>query len=280
MEKLTLPENRGYLIAIIGGIEALTAFLLMPYITLVYPGSGGVSFALSAFSDGGLIWVELILALAAIIIPAVLIFRSNPFGLSGTPLETQVRIGIYSLIGIGALGLLAQLIVALNGGDFTINGQTLNALNSGSNSSLNINYSTGFWFFLLSMLAVAVGGGIAFKEKIGLPSSAHTWTPSTQYPPYQQDVPPAPDYVAYPQQWQQGQPGQQPPLQYPAYDPQQWQPTQQQQPPPPPYQGYNPQQWQPTQQQQPNPQQWQPTQPPQPPQTNPQYPQQKPPQQP
>ncbi len=95
MEKLTLPENRGYLIAIIGGIEALTAFLLMPYITLVYPGSGGVSFALSAFSDGGLIWVELILALAAIIIPAVLIFRSNPFGLSGTPLETQVRIGIY-----------------------------------------------------------------------------------------------------------------------------------------------------------------------------------------
>ncbi len=265
MEKLTLPENRGYLIAIIGGIEALTAFLFMPYINLNGPAAYSDVLPFSAFSDGGLIWVEVILALAAIVIPALLVFRHNPLGLTGTPVETKVRIGIYTLIGIGALGLLAQLIVALNAGDFNINGQTLNALNAGSNTSLNISYSGGFWLYLLSMVAVGAGAGLAFKTKIGFPSTARTWTPPTQYPPYQQDVPPVPDYASYQQQWPQGQQGQQPPLQYPVYDSQQWQVTQQKQPPSQ-YQSYNPQQWQ---------------QPPPPPQQqpNPQYPQQMPPQQ-
>src|SRR5258708_14869245 len=180
MEKLALPENRGYLIAGIGGIEALLAFLFMPYVSIPVAYNGGVSITFSAMSDGGLIWVEVLLALLAIAIPALVVYRNNPFGLSGTPVETQVRWGIYTLIGIGALGLLAQLIVVLNVGSFGFNGQTLGS----ANSITNISYSTGFWFYLLSMIAVVAGGGLAFRKKIAPASSLQSLTPPTQYPPY------------------------------------------------------------------------------------------------
>ncbi len=228
MEKLKEQRYRGYVIAGIGGIVAFIAFFL-PYVSV---SAVIISISASGSQIGGWLWFEFLAALVAIAIPLVLIYRNNAFGLTNMPIEKQIRYGIFTLIGAGAVGLLIELIAALQihsalSGTTGVDPTTL---------GVSVSLSIGYWLYLLSAIAIVVGGvGQAWQYPSATqypPYGQQYPGPSTQYPPYQSaDQTPYPSY----------------PAQYPPVDQQQYQPTELKQPYPP----TGPQQYQPTEQQQP-----------------------------
>jgi hypothetical protein len=286
MNLLKEQRNRGYVIAGVGGIVAFISFFL-PYVSVsvlgatVYSASG--STIASIFN--GLLWFELLASLVAIAVPIVLIYRSDKaFGLTNMPLEKQVRYGIFGIIGAGALGLLAELIVAINLSSYL--GQY-----NGSSSPAGIGMGFGYWLYLLSAIAIVVGGIMAYRSGSATGFASSAWQyPVTQYPPYSQPSSSLPQtqYPPYGQPYPTGdQPPPYPPYQYPTGDQQQYLPTELKQPypqtgPNPSQYGqqqYGSQQWDPTElrpnpQTGPNPQQQQQFYPPmqQPEQQQPPYP--------
>ena len=239
MEKLKEQRYRGYVIAGIGGIVAFIAFFL-PYLTYSQFGGSISANASQAASFNGLLWIELLIAIAAAAIPALLIYRSNPLGSATTPIEKQIRWGIYGLIGAGALGVLAQFIFAITVNSYSILGVSL--------TSLGVGYGFGYWLYLLSAIAIVVGGVMAYRTMPALIAGQSSWQypSSTQYPPYGQQYPAPPtQYPPYQSADQTPYPSY--PAQYPPADQQQYQPTELKQPYPP----TGPQQYQPTEYQQP-----------------------------
>lgn len=218
MDMLKQEKNRGYLIAGIGGIIGFIAFLL-PYVSVSVLGYGA---SISGASAAGWLWFEAIAAIVAIAVPALLIYRSNPFGMATTPVEKQIRWGIYAIIGAGVFGLLIHILFAIDVNNISYNGVSLG-------SFVSVGLSFGFWLYLLCALAIIVGGVFAMRAAkpaaATVPPQVQNWQyppPSTQYPPYPQ------------QQW-----GQQPPPQYPQQYPP-VQPPPQQYPPVQPPQQYPP----------------------------------------
>ena len=157
----TLQQNAGSLAAGIGGIVALFAFLFLPYITITAGLFGQSVNATTIGSSQGLIWFEALLAIGAVVVAALLVFRRNLFGMVRSPMTTQTHPGIhaYTLIAIGALGILGQLLFALNLSNYNYEG--------GSIMSMGVSYSVGFWLYLLAMTAVTVGGALALVQNHG-----------------------------------------------------------------------------------------------------------------
>lgn len=176
MNTLKEERNRGYVIAGIGGVVAFIAFFL-PYVSgSIYASGYGISW--SGSTIGGGLYFELLAALAAIAVPLVLIYSKNAFGLTNMPPDKQIRAGIFTIIGAGIVGLLCELILAINHN--TIDGIDLTTYAVG----LNI----GWWLYLLSAMAIIVGGVMALRNPQAL--VPRTWQyPTTQYP-YNQPYPP------------------------------------------------------------------------------------------
>ena len=248
MDKLKEQRYRGYVIAGIGGIVAFIAFFL-PYVSV---SAVIISISVSGSQIGGWLWFEFLAALVAIAIPLVLIYRNNAFGLTNMPIEKQIRYGIFTLIGAGAVGLLIELIAAIN----------LHSALSGTTGvdpasiGVSVNLSIGYWLYLLASIAIVVGGVMAYRTMPALIAGQSWQYPSaTQYPPYGQQYPgPSTQYPPYQSADQTPYPSY--PGQYPQADQQQYQPTEYQQPPYPqqqypqqqyPQQQYPPQQYPPSQ---------------------------------
>lgn len=208
MNTLKEERNRGYVIAGIGSIVAFIAFFL-PYVSVaVYTSGYGISW--SGSTIGGGLYFELLVALAAIAIALVLIYSKNAFGLTNMPPDKQIRIGIFTLIGAGVVGVLCELILAINHN--TIDGVDL--------TIYAVGLSIGWWLYLLSAIAIIVGGVMALRNPQAL--AAQTWQyTATQYP-YNQPYPP--QSAQYPPYATTGQPHYPPPY---TADPELYQPTEQ-----------------------------------------------------
>ncbi len=258
MNTLKEERNRGYVIAAIGGVVAFIAFFL-PYVSVsVYTSGYGISF--SGSTIGGGLYFELLAALAAIAIPLVLIYSKNAFGLTNMPPDRQIRVGIFTIIGAGIVGELCEFILAIN--HSSINGIDL--------TMYAVGLGIGWWLYLLSAIAIIVGGVVALRNPQAL--APQTWQyPATHnpynspyppqsghYPPYsttgQPHYPPyAPPYTADPELYQPTEQGQQygpterrptpqtGPQHYPNTGPQS-QPYASSEPPPPPPPPYSSQQ--------------------------------------
>lgn len=100
--KIKQQKNRGYVIAGAGAAVALFAFYFLPY-SATYTDTFGHE-TLTASNSGlghGLLWLELLLALAALVVAARLVFGSNPFGMTTTSLATQTHWGGPSIDWLG-----------------------------------------------------------------------------------------------------------------------------------------------------------------------------------
>ena len=259
MATLKLDKNRGYLIAGIGAFVALFAFLYLPFVSISSAGSSSAfSFTttLAAHYQGG-IWLEGILALALLVLACLLLFRTNPFGSSRTPIVNQIRGGIYGLGGGAILSILVQFIISLSIGSSI---QAANGGGGSTSSTVSAGYDYGSWLYLLGMIAVIVGSVLAYR-KAGLvastpgasayqqgqsPSMPYSVPGSSPYdssysssapqgsvPPYQQNVQPSSPYNTqgssaspYQQEAQNPYPYQVPNQQPPQGPPQQqWPPS-------------------------------------------------------
>jgi hypothetical protein len=246
MDTLKLQKNRGYVIAGIGGIVAFIAFFL-PYVSTPVAALSLSGSQVTQFQ--GLLWLELLVAIAAIVVAALLIYRSNPFGMATTPVEKQIRWGIYGLIGAGALGVLMQIIFAIGLNSISFMGVSI--------TSVGVGLGFGYWLYFLAVVAIGVGG--IYAMRMGA-ATAQPWmynSQSTQYPPYSSQLPYSqppyvtgdsmPPYVSQPPSYPSY--GSTP---YPPPTEQQYQPTELKDPPYPvgqPPTDYSPTQFRP----QPNP---------------------------
>lgn len=258
MNALKEESNRGYVIAGIGGIVAFIAFFL-PYVSVsVYTSGYGISF--SGSTIGGGLYFEILAALAAIAIALVLIYSKNAFGLTNMPPDKQIRAGIFTIIGVGIVGVLCELILAINH----------NSIDGIDLTIYAVGLSIGWWLYLLSAIAIIVGGVMALRNPQALvprtwqyPAAQYPYNQpyppqSAQYPPYpttgQSQYPPTtPQYPADPELYQATEPGQQygpterrstpqtGPQQYPNTGPHS-QPYPLSEPPPPPPPPYSSQQ--------------------------------------
>ena len=164
METLAQEKNRGYLVAGIGATVALFAFLFLPYISYSM-GIIGVSISgIQIANAQGLVWLEALLPLVAIVLAALLVYKSNPFGMTTIPLGTQIRWGVYSLLGAGILSLVIHIVLALN-----TNG-TLQAVtgNPVLGSFISAGYSIGYWLYLLAAIAIIAGAVLTLRMPMSL----------------------------------------------------------------------------------------------------------------
>lgn len=169
---LTQRKNRGYVIAGSGALVALYAFFFLPY-SATYTDTFGHE-TLTASNSGlghGLLWIELLLALATLVVAARLMFGSNPFGMTTTSLATQTRWGVRALIGSGILSILIQLLITL---------MTNIEFQSGPDIGFYLHFDVGYWVYMLAMAVVLVGGVIAQRTLASsLPPQPQRW----QQPP-------------------------------------------------------------------------------------------------
>jgi protein-S-isoprenylcysteine O-methyltransferase Ste14 len=187
MERLNQQKNRGYLIAGIGAIVALLAFLFLPYISYSVGPFGGSIGGTQVAGSQGLIWLEALLPLAAIALTSLLVYRSNPFGMTTTPIATQIRWGVYSILGAGVLSLILHFILALNANG-SIQAVTGNPV---LGSLISVGFGIGYWLYLLAAIAIIVGAVLTLRmpmstfEESPLESSQQEsqiqrWPPSQQ----------------------------------------------------------------------------------------------------
>src|SRR5579863_3195418 len=169
VDVLKQQQNRGYVIAGGAAIIAFIAFFL-PYVTASYLG-----FSNSASgASGGWLWLEELGAIVAIGVAAVLLFRNNAFGLSNMPVERQVRLGRFVLLGAGILALLMHLLFLI-GYQSEVGGSLIT-----TTSGFSIGLGFGYWLFMLAAIAVIVGAVMALRQ----PILAYTGAVSQQYGQY------------------------------------------------------------------------------------------------
>src|SRR5581483_1600678 len=135
----------------------------------------------------GLIWIEVIPPIVIALVAALLVFKSNPFGLTRTPIATQRRWGAYSFIATGVLGIVIQF------GIFSAANQTLqdtlsrvtgtfgSSLFGSSVLHTTVNFETGAWIFLLSMLVVVANGALLLIKQ----APAQSTVAQSAFPAYQ-----------------------------------------------------------------------------------------------
>jgi hypothetical protein len=205
-------QKRGSLIAGIGALVGIGAFLLLPYLNITVtvtnnngfsnPQTNSVAFPvgtgfISVFS--GLIWVEGLLAIAVLVLAALVMWRDVPFGASTTPVEVQIRRAAYAMLLLGAAGIAFQfLFTSIGNGQInnlpqsiTIGTFSLADLLTRSNQSLSatMGYAIGSWIYLIGMCVAILGGVLMLRTGTVPVSSPQTISPPPgwqQYPPYQQ----------------------------------------------------------------------------------------------
>jgi hypothetical protein len=158
-QRMTLPENRLYLIAACGGLVALLSFFAFSYYG--YSGSGFSASASGTYFAGTLgyggLWLMVIGALAAIAVSGLLGMGSTAFP------QLNARNGAITLIASGGVGLLMLLWVFFG-------------FNSGGLGS----WGFGFFLTFLGMCAV-LGAGIQAYRRLQM--QPPTLPPNI--PPYQ-----------------------------------------------------------------------------------------------
>jgi hypothetical protein len=258
-------QKQGSLIAGIGALISIAAFLLLPYFNIKVTVTNNTGFnnpqtnnitipAGTGFISilTGLVWVDALLAIAVLVLVALVMWRNAPFSPSTLPAETQIRRTANAMLVLGIAGIAFHFLFFSIGNSqinnfvqsLTIGPDNVATLLTRSNQSISVSLDNAFgsWIYAIGMGMAIVGGGLILRalspQAVVQPQS---WPQYAQY--------------SQPSQPQQPQPSQ--PL------PQQgWQPAQAQQPQAWPQSAQTQQQgWQPTQQAQP-PQGWQ--QPPQP----------------
>jgi hypothetical protein len=178
------PKKLGPLVAGIGALVGIMAFLLLPYLKLIvtagatgsYPYSPPPSQSVSITVGAGyvsafasMIWLEALLAIAVVVLSALLLLRENPFGASITPIETQIRRLAFAMIGLGVFAIIyhflfisfigsAQIwgmIQSITVGTYSV-GDQLKQYNI--SASISMENAVGAWIYLLCMGAIIVGG--------------------------------------------------------------------------------------------------------------------------
>ncbi len=265
------PRKQASLVAGIGALVGIVAFLLLPYfiftVTItdtqasppqthsasITVGTGFISIL------AGLIWVEALLAIAILVIATLLLSKDAPFGASTAPVETQVRRASYAVIVLGIAGIAYHFlfISTIGAGQMFSLFQSLTTdTNSVANQLTQSHLSAsptmanalGSWIYILGMVA-AIAGGVLLLRAVSPQAVAQpqSWPQYAQYSQPSQPQQPQPQAWQQPSQplpqqgWQPAQP-QQPQAWPQATQPQQqgWQPKQPpqsqqswQQPPPP-----------------------------------------------
>lgn len=155
------PQNRGYLIAGIGGLIAFLSCLLLPFWGISYPPrlaarSTNLT-ALSAAGSYGLLWLVALGALIALIVACLLALDIK--AIAGLTPQLGARV----IIGSGAIALLLHVITAqeLNGDVTQYTGQRTSDL---SVAGISYGLGFGFWLTLLALIAVIVGGMMSMRQ--------------------------------------------------------------------------------------------------------------------
>src|ERR1700730_12062700 len=250
------PRKQASLVAGIGALVGIVAFLLLPYLIFTVTvtdtqfstpqsHSASISVGTGLISIlAGLIWVEALLAIAILVIAALLLSKDAPFGVSTAPVETQVRRAGYAVIALGIAGIAYHFlfISTIGAGQMLSLFQSLttdtnslaNQLNqSHTSASPSMANALGSWIYLLGMCAAIVGGVLLLRavspQEVVQPQS---WPQYAQYSQPAHPQQPQPSQPLPQQGWQPAQP-QQPQAWPQSAQPQQqgWQPTQQAQPP-------------------------------------------------
>lgn len=192
MQTLKLEKNRGFLVAAIGAIAALFAFLYLPFVSISSTTQNTSTFSLNtteAANYQGAIWLEGLLAIALLVLALMLIYRHNPFGSARTPIASQLRTGNFLIGGGGILSIIVQFFVSLS------IGTVVQQRYAGGPTSIGTGYDFGSWLYLLGMIAVIVGAVMAYR-KMGLlvisPASPYQSPDPVLYSPYQ--MPPSSPY--------------------------------------------------------------------------------------
>ena len=233
-------QKYGHLIAASGMVVALIGFFLIPFVTMSYMNtqsqtqiSSYTYSAIQAAELQGFIWLDALLASGILLVALLLAFSRNPFGMSRVPLDKQVQLGAYALIGAIAASMLLQYIVmgTIPGSLMGMFSSLFSAAGSASSAlqiqsvlnSISMSYATGSWFYLVGML-IAIGGEIyalyAARPAAVVPAQVSSpYMPPMQSAPASWQQPSSP----YQQDWQQpNQPPSQPVQE--QYPPQQaWQ---------------------------------------------------------
>lgn len=164
-------HNLGTIIASVGGIVALLAFFFMPFVTIPlgifgtysftgqqlasYGNQSATSIYSSQFQALQLLWSEPLAALIILGIAAYMIFKSTQNILTAQATKTAA----ISLITIATIMVVALFI------RYGIDAQPSSQYGSSySGPTLASYYSSGFWVYILSMLAVIAGGAIQLGQ--------------------------------------------------------------------------------------------------------------------
>lgn len=169
-------KNRGYVIVIVGAVVALIAYHSLPFVsynTQLEPTTS-ILYNLAAVTAEGFDFFtqfSALLTLITLILSALLIFRSNPFGMKTMSSILQRRRATYAMIGMSVLSILIYVREVV----------------SNNNSAIPFDQiDAGFWIYLLGLLTINVGSIIALSS---LTSSLQPQAqregepPPTQLPP-------------------------------------------------------------------------------------------------
>ncbi len=163
MSALSSSENRGYLIAGIGGIVALLAFFGLPFVTVLIFSVTGMQFANSGLGATGALWLVPVAAVVAIGLSVWELYARSPR--IGSYAVTGRAVALAILAG-GVAGTVALLIVLFQAAfglpaltsSYGITGVEVPGY--GVQGALGL----GFWVALLSTIAVGIGGYLGYRQ--------------------------------------------------------------------------------------------------------------------
>ena len=196
-------KKRGPLIASIGALVGIGAFLLLPFftITIAVTPLGYTGYQAPTYNEtftvgtglielfSGIIWIEALLAAAILVVTGLVIWREAPFGSSTTPVATQLRRAAYTILILGVIGIVFQFLFVSAGSSQANDALQSASLNSSAGSvnlgqlltrsntsiSLAIGYGIGSWIYLLGMCGAIAGGVLMLNAggvRVAMPHAA------------------------------------------------------------------------------------------------------------
>jgi hypothetical protein len=176
---LTRKQNAGFLTAGIGGIVALFAFFVLPFISVTlgmfgtfsltgsqlagYGGQASGSPLGSALQGLQLLWIAPLVALIIIAIAAYQLFMSKPTNAAAA--ASAAKAAATWLIVLGGIMLLGVFIRYIIDSQPLVQSGYGVSSDSYSGPTVASFYGAGVWIYALSMIAVIVGGCIQLGQK-------------------------------------------------------------------------------------------------------------------
>jgi glucan phosphoethanolaminetransferase (alkaline phosphatase superfamily) len=156
---LTTPENRAYLIAGVGGLLALIAYLFLPFYTV---SGTGVFGAVSSSATGsgmsgssGWLYLPLLGSIVALVVAALL-----ALGIRAVPQLTP-QLGTRVILGSGAVALIGLVLYLIQANNAT---SGLSGLTSVAGSSISYGVGFGFWVAIIASIGILVGGVMQMRK--------------------------------------------------------------------------------------------------------------------